>query len=165
MQRIVVMFHGQPPRARLQVGLVRLLLLLALLPLLRLPLPVLHRHEDWPVGGAFSMSLPEHVHHFHQDIDETESHWHFVQLEDLGWVGMAIEAQLLNQQSISGIFEREYLPGFAFSHITQLLHFSWDCVLLPPNLWLNRTREILPSHGQFASSRTFLVQLLCQQQC
>ncbi len=63
------------------------------------------------------MSLPEHVHQFHQDIDVPESHWHFVLLEDLGWLGMAIEAELLSQQSISGIAEREYLPGFALSHI------------------------------------------------
>lgn len=160
-----LMFHVQPQRARLRVGLVRLLLLLALLPLLQLPMPVLHRHGDWPVGGAFPCSLLEHVHHLHQDIDETESHWHFVQLGDFGWVGMAIEAQLLNQQSIPGVFERESLPGFDLSHISQFLYFSWDCVLLPPNLWLNRTREIHPSPGQYAASRTFLVQLLCEQQC
>jgi hypothetical protein len=162
---MVFMFHGQPQHARRQVGLVRLLLLLALLPLLRLPMPVLHTHEDWPKAGAFSFSLPEHLHHFHQDIDESESHWHFVQLGDLGWVGMAYETQLLNPESFSGVFEREYLRGLGLSNISQLLQFSWGCLLLPPNLWLNQTRENLPSHGQFASSRTFLVQLLCEQQC
>lgn len=141
------------------------MLLLALLPLLRLPMPVLHTHDHWPEAGAFSISLSEHVHHFHQDAEEPESHWHFVQLGDLGWVGMAFEAQLLNHQYFSGIFERVDLQGFVLSNIWQFPECFGNCLLLPPNLWLNRTIDFLPCHGLSSSSRTFLVQLLCEQQC
>lgn len=159
------MFPVQPQHARRQVGLVRLLLLLALLPLLRLPMPVLHTHEDWPETGAFSVSLAEHIHQFHHDADESEGHWHFVQLGDLGWLGMSFETQLFNNQYFSGRIERLDLHGLVLSTIWHFPDCFGNCLLLPPNLRLYRTIDFLPCHGLSSSSRTFLVQLLCEQQC
>ena len=165
LQILAIMYHDQRQHARSRVGIVRLLLLLALLPLLRLPIPVLHKHGDWLEAAAFSKTLPEHIHHFHHDIDEEESHWHFVQLEDLGWFGMAHEAQQLKQETVSGIFQRECLQNFELSNISKLMQSTWDCVILPPNSWLYRSRELLSLHGLHPSSRTYLVQLLCEQHC
>lgn len=165
LQILAVMYHGHLQHTRSKVGFIRLLLLLALLPLLRLPMPVLHKHGDWLEAGALSKTLPEHIHHFHHDIDDEERHWHFVQLEDLGWVGMAFEAKQLNQESISGIFQRECLQKIDLSNLSNLMQSTWDCLILPPNLWLYRTREFLTFHGQHQSSRAYLVQLLCEQHC